>query len=46
VNLLKEISKEREDLCEQFNTLRLQKIPNQFYKEEQVTLTMYKTLKD
>lgn len=45
VNLLNETNKDGEDSCEQFNTLRLQKIPNHFYKE-QVTLTTYKILKD
>lgn len=46
VNLLNETNKDGEDSCEQFNTLRLQKILNHFYKEEQVTLTTYKILKD
>ena len=46
VKLLNEMDKDGEDSCEQFNTLRLQKIPNHLHKEEQVTLTTYKTLKD
>lgn len=40
------MNKEGKDFCEQLNILRLQKIPNHFYKEEQVNLTTYKTLKD
>lgn len=45
-SLVNEISKEGEDSCEQLNSLKLQKIPNDFHKEEQVTLTTSKTLKN
>lgn len=41
-----EINKEGEDSWEQLNSLRLQKVSNDFYKEEQVTLITYKTQKN
>lgn len=45
-SLLKKIYKDVEDSWEHLNSLRLQKVPKIFYKEEQVTLTTYKTLKN
>lgn len=44
--LVNEINKEGEDSWEQLNSLRLQKVSNDFYKEEQVTLITYKTQKN
>lgn len=44
--LINEINKECENSCQQLNSLRLQKVPNDFYKEVHITLTTYKTLKN